>query len=110
MQDFLGWYSGVHRGTKYKSLLSSQVYDDCRKIIGQYLNADMDKNTVILLKNTTEAINKLAYRLNLLAGDMVLTSRMEHHSNDLPWRRKALVKYAEVDSQGLLDISDWKRN
>ncbi len=109
MQDFLGWYSGVHRGTGYKSLLSSQVYDECRNIIGQYLSADMDKNAVILLKNTTEAINKLAYRLNLSAGDMVLTSRMEHHSNDLPWRKKALVKYAEVDAQGLLDISDLEK-
>ena len=109
MQDFLGWYSGVHRGTGYKSLLSSQVYDNCRNIIGQYLSADMDKNTVILLKNTTEAINKLAYRLNLSVGDMVLTSRMEHHSNDLPWRKKALVKYAEVDEQGLLDISDLEK-
>lgn len=109
MQDFLTWYSGVHRGTGFKSLLSSRVYDDCRMMIGQYVNADMDKNTVILLKNTTEAINKLAYRLNFSAGDMVLSSRMEHHSNDLPWRKKAQVKYVEVDAKGLLDLSDLEK-
>lgn len=104
--DFLSWYSGVHRGTGYKSLLSSQLYDEAHAIIGQFLQADMDKNTVIFLKNTTEAINKLAYRFHFSSGDMVLTTKMEHHSNDLPWRQKALVKYAEVNAQGVLDIAD----
>lgn len=103
MQEFLGWYSGVHRGTGYKSLLSTQVYDNCRKVVSAYVNADPERNTVIFLKNTTEAINKLAYRLNLSAGEIVLTTRMEHHSNDLPWRQRAVVKYADVDDRGVLD-------
>lgn len=106
MEEFMGWYSGVHRGTGYKSLVSSRVYDDCHQIIGRYLKTDMDKNVVILLKNTTEAINKLSYRLQLSANDIVISTMMEHHSNDLPWRKKAVLKYAEVDGQGILDVND----
>ncbi|WP_242847521.1 aminotransferase class V-fold PLP-dependent enzyme [Syntrophomonas zehnderi] len=106
LQEFMGWYAGVHRGTGYKSLLSTQVYDDCHQIIGRYVKADLDKNAVILLKNTTEAINKLAYRLSLSAKDIVISTVMEHHSNDLPWRKQAVVKYAEVDEKGQLDIAD----
>ncbi len=108
-EAFLSWYSGVHRGTGYKSLVSSRVYDDCHQIIGQYVKADMDKNTVILLKNTSEAINKLSYRLDLSATDVVVSTMMEHHSNDLPWRKKAVVKYAEVDERGQLDSSDLEK-
>lgn len=109
MKEFLGWYSGVHRGTGYKSLFSTQVYDDCRKVVSAYVNADPDRNMVIFLKNTTEAINKLAYRLNLSAGEMVLTTRMEHHSNDLPWRQRAVVKYVDVDDKGVLNLADLEK-
>lgn len=104
--DFLAWYSGVHRGTGYKSLLSSKVYDDCHRIIGQFVNADMDNDTIIMVKNTTEAINKLSYRLTLAAGDIVVSTVMEHHSNDLPWRRRARVEYAGVNQQGQLNLLD----
>ncbi|HWQ75646.1 MAG TPA: aminotransferase class V-fold PLP-dependent enzyme [Syntrophomonas sp.] len=106
MEDFLNWYSGVHRGMGYKSLLSSQLYEEAHTIVGRFLNADPDQNTVIFLKNTTEAINKLSYRFNFVPGDMVLTTEMEHHSNDLPWRGRARVKYAAVDERGVLDVND----
>lgn len=109
MMEFLPWYSGVHRGTGYKSLASSWVYDDCHQVIGSFVKADLDKNTVIILKNTTEAINKLSYRLNLKSNDVVVSTLMEHHSNDLPWRRQAIVKYAGVDDNGFLDVNDVKR-
>lgn len=104
--DFLAWYSGVHRGTGYKSLLSSQVYDDCHGTIGRFVKADLDNDTVIIVKNTTEAINKLSYRLALAAGDIVISTVMEHHSNDLPWRRRNRVEYAEVNQQGQLNLLD----
>ena len=103
MHDFLGWYSGVHRGTGHKSILCSQVYEHCHTQIGRFVQADLEHDTVILVKNTTEAINKLAYQLNFSADDVVITSEMEHHSNDLPWRRHARVIYTRVDEKGLLD-------
>jgi selenocysteine lyase/cysteine desulfurase len=106
VENFLNWYSGVHRGMGYKSMLATRLYDEAHTITGQFLHADPDKNTVIFLKNTTEAINKLSYRFNFAKGDMVLATSMEHHSNDLPWRSQALVKYAGVDEQGKLDLAD----
>jgi selenocysteine lyase/cysteine desulfurase len=106
INDYLNWYSGVHRGTGYKSLISSQIYNQCHDIIGRYVGADLERDSVIVLKNTTEAINKLSYRLRLKPSDVVITTDMEHHSNDLPWKAKAKVKYARVNKHGELDIED----
>ncbi len=106
MEDYLDWYSGVHRGTGYKSLLSSQLYDDCHEIIGKFVEADLAKDVVILVKNTTEAINKLSYRLQLCPQDIVLITGMEHHSNELPWRARAQVRHIPADTQGRLDLNN----
>jgi len=105
LDDYLDWYSGVHRGTGYKSLINSKIYDDCHEIIGRFVGADLSTDTVILVKNTTEAINKLSYRLQLRPHDIVVITAMEHHSNELPWRSKCQVKYAQLDSDGKLDLN-----
>jgi len=106
MEDYLNWYSGVHRGTGYKSLISSKIYDDCHEVIGNFVGADLSRDTIVFVKNTTEAINKLSYRLQLQPNDIVLISSMEHHSNELPWRSKAQVKYAQFDNNGKLDLNN----
>jgi selenocysteine lyase/cysteine desulfurase len=102
--EFLEWYSGVHRGTGHKSMLSSRAYDESHGIIGQFLNADPERDSVIIVNNTTEAINKLSHCLQLKPSDVVISSDMEHHSNDLPWRGKAVVEYVRVDKDGMLDL------
>lgn len=104
--DYLDWYSGVHRGTGYKSLLSSKIYDSSHDIIGNFVGADLSRDTVIMVKNTSEAINKLSYRMQLKPADVIITTDMEHHSNDLPWRARATVKYAAIDAEGRLDIDN----
>ncbi|WP_243140189.1 aminotransferase class V-fold PLP-dependent enzyme [Candidatus Syntrophocurvum alkaliphilum] len=109
LKDFLAWYSGVHRGTGIKSLIASKAYDDAHEIIGNFVKADLDKNTVIIVKNTTEAINKLSYRLDLKPTDVVITTLMEHHSNDLPWRDKANVVYVGLDNLGRLNLEDLEK-
>ena len=63
IEQFLPYYSSVHRGTGFKSRLSTVAYDQAHEIIGQFVGADLETNTVIFGKNTTEAINKLSYRL-----------------------------------------------
>jgi selenocysteine lyase/cysteine desulfurase len=63
--EFLPFYSSVHRGSGFKSRLSTLVYDQAHEIIARFVGADPDTNTVIFGKNTTEAINKLSYRLPL---------------------------------------------
>lgn len=108
IDDYLDWYSGVHRGTGYKSRLSSQLYDECHDIVGKFVGADLSRDSVIFVKNTTEAINKLSYRLQLKPQDIVLITGMEHHSNELPWRARAQIKYLQVDANGKLDTSNIK--
>ncbi|NLA58534.1 MAG: aminotransferase class V-fold PLP-dependent enzyme [Firmicutes bacterium] len=107
--EFLPWYSGVHRGSGYKSLVSTAVYDQARVRIARFFNADPDYHVVIFCKNTTEAINLVAARMQFQPGDMVLTTLMEHHSNDLPWRRVARVIRADVQADGSLDEEDFEK-
>jgi len=106
---FLPYYSSVHRGAGFKSRISTAAYDEAHEIIGRFVGADMDSNTVIFGKNTTEAINKLAFRYPLGRDSVVLSTMMEHHSNDLPWRRRAQVVRAQVTSDGRLDEDDVDR-
>ena len=54
--------------------------------------------------NTTDGLNKLASALIESEDDIVLTTRMEHHANDLSWRERCKVVYAEVDAQGRVII------
>ncbi|MDB5161332.1 MAG: aminotransferase [Candidatus Saccharibacteria bacterium] len=102
VNDFMPWYSSVHRGSGLKSRVATQAYDDARQIVGEFFEANGSEHVVIFGKNTTEAINKLSYRLNLSKSDIVIISMMEHHSNDLPWRQTAQVKRVKVDNQGRL--------
>ena len=106
---FMPYYSSVHRGTGFKSRLSTEVYDRAREIIGRFVGAEPDTISVIFGKNTTEAINKLSYRIPLAEDAIVITSMMEHHSNDLPWRGKVEVVHVAVTPEGRLDEEDFDR-
>lgn len=105
---FLEWYSSVHRGTGFKSLISTSAFDEARRIIGDFVGARPEEHVVIFGKNSSEAINKLAFRVALKPEDVVLVSLMEHHSNDLPWRAKAQVEHVKVDALGQLDEDDFE--
>ncbi len=103
VNEFVSWYSSVHRGAGFKSQLSTHVYEETRQIVADFVGADRATHTVIFGKNSTEVLNKLARRFPFAAGDVVLSSLMEHHSNLLPWRRVAHVDHIEVDANGALD-------
>lgn len=110
VNDFLTYYSSVHRGTGFKSQLSTHVYEETRHTVINFVGASPDAHTCIFGKNTTEAINKLAYRFPFRAGrDVVLTSGMEHHSNDLPWRAVAKTVHIKLTPEGCLDEMDFDR-
>lgn len=105
--SFSNIYSSVHRGTGYKSIVSSMLYDEGREIVLDFVGGNRDYHTVIFLKNTTECINKLSYRLkDTLKDKMVLSTYMEHHSNLLPWKYKYPTDYVEVDTFGRLCLED----
>lgn len=106
---FLPYYSSVHRGTGFKSQLSTSAYEQARQAVVSFLNADPQKYTCIFGKNTTEAINKLARRFKFTAKrNVVLTSGMEHHSNDLPWRGVANTVHVGLTPDGRLDEADYE--
>jgi cysteine desulfurase / selenocysteine lyase len=109
--EVLAWYSSVHRGSGYKSMLCTQLYEEAREIVLAFVGADLERDCVVFCKNATEALNKLANRFPFQPGDMVLTTTMEHHSNDLPWRAKAQVIHTAVSgSDGSLDLDDFRAN
>mgnify|MGYP000919443241 FL=1 len=105
--DFAPIYSSIHRGTGFKSTLSSKFYDEAREQVLDFVGGDRDFHTVIFLKNTTECINKLSYRLkNTLKDKIVLATYMEHHSNMLPWTLKYNTSFVGIDDNGRLDMND----
>jgi selenocysteine lyase/cysteine desulfurase len=109
VNEFMVWYSSVHRGAGFKSQIATQAYELAHELVGCFVGADLQTNTVIFGKNTTEAINKVAHRLPLEPDDVVLCSSMEHHSNDLPWRQRAQVRHIGISDDGSLDEDDFDR-
>jgi cysteine desulfurase / selenocysteine lyase len=109
LHRFLPYYSSVHRGAGFKSRLSTAAYDDAHATIARFVGADPRTAAVIFGKNTTEAINRLAFHYPLAPHQIILSTAMEHHSNDLPWRRRAQVIRAAVTPEGRLDEDDVDR-
>ncbi len=108
VDDFIRYYSSVHRGTGFKSQLSTHFYESARRQMLEFVGADAESFTCIFGKNTTEAINKLARRFPFQPGrDVVLISAMEHHSNDLPWRAATRQVHINLLPDGRLDEADF---
>jgi selenocysteine lyase/cysteine desulfurase len=105
---FMEVYSSVHRGTGYKSQVSTHAYEAARRVVLEFVGANPDTHVCIFGKNTTEALNKLARRFPYTdERNVVLTSGMEHHSNDLPWRRAARTVHIRLTPDGYLDEADF---
>ena len=72
-----------------------------------FAGRDPDGDDVaVLCRNTTEAINHLAYRLRLSPADVVVTTVVEHHANLLPWGRVAERRYVECTTEGTFTVED----
>lgn len=109
INEFARYYSSVHRGTGFKSQLSTHVYEEARCIVLNFVRANPDEHTCAFVKNTTEAINKLSRRFPFTSErDVVLTTGMEHHSNDLPWRAATKTVHIKLTPDGLLDEADFE--
>lgn len=108
VDGLMDYYSSVHRGTGFKSQLSTHFYEESRKQILHYVQADPAEHVCIFGKNTTEAVNTLAARLMFTEKKrIVLVTTMEHHSNDLPWRVSAQVIHIGLLPDGRLDEDDY---
>jgi len=81
-------YANIHRGVYYLSQVGTQKYEDAREKIRKFINAEKARE-IIFVRGATEAINLVAQswgRTFLTKGDEVVLSRMEHHSNIVPWQ------------------------
>lgn len=104
---FVPWYSSVHRGAGHKSQASTDAYECARQAALGFAGGRAGAEDVaVLCRNTTEAINTLAYRLRLDRDDVVVTTVAEHHANLLPWRRDATCRYVECGADGVFTVED----
>jgi cysteine desulfurase/selenocysteine lyase len=107
---YYGEYNAnVHRGVHLLSELASEAYEDGRVKVARFFNAPHPRQ-IVFTRNATESINLVAHafgRSRVGAGDEVLISAMEHHSNIVPWQllceeRGARLKVAPIDDRGEL--------
>jgi selenocysteine lyase/cysteine desulfurase len=106
VETFLPWYSSVHRGAGAKSQYSSARYEEARETLVRFAGADPSTHQALFPRNTTEAMNQLAFRLGLTPDDVVVTTAVEHHANILPWRRHARLRVVDVDERGTFGVED----
>jgi selenocysteine lyase/cysteine desulfurase len=105
VEEFLPWYSSVHRGAGFRSRRATAAYESARRTVLAFAGRDPDGSDVaIFCRNTTEAINHLAYRLRLAPDDVVVTTVVEHHANLLPWGRMATRRYVECSPAGTFSV------
>ena len=109
VDEELKMYGSIGRGFSPKSNHSSDVYLRTHDTVMDFLGADLDHYTCFFVNNTTDGLNKLASALIESEDDLVLCTRMEHHANDLSWRERCKVIYAEVDEQGRIIYEDIER-
>ena len=105
--------ANVHRGVYQLSEQATFEFERARGRVALFINATNHRE-VIFTRNTTEAINLVAHAWggsNLRAGDVILLTQMEHHSNIVPWqliaqRTGAVLRAIPIDSQGRLVLDD----
>lgn len=108
-QDFLEHsYANVHRGRHYLSELATDRFEHVSDDILRFIGAESDRRSLILLGNTTQALDLAAHVMARREG-ATLVSLMEHHSNDLPHRARGRVVHFGVTADGALDYEDLER-
>jgi cysteine desulfurase / selenocysteine lyase len=108
--------SNVHRGVHYLSELATNKYEAARVTVRKFLNAESERE-IIFVRGATEAINLIAAtfgRQNVHAGDEVLITGLEHHSNIVPWQmlceeKGATLRVAPIDDNGVVEMEEFIR-
>jgi cysteine desulfurase / selenocysteine lyase len=104
-------HSNVHRGSHTLSAEATEAYEGARDIVARHIGA-ADRREVVFVRNATEALNLVARAwgdANVGAGDRIVLTEMEHHSNIVPWQQLAErvgaeIDWAPIDDDGLLDL------
>lgn len=113
--------ANVHRGAHTLGDEATQIYQEAREKVAKFIDGGTLRQAqggeVIFVRNTTEAINLVAYAWgldNLKAGDVVVTTLMEHHANMVPWqevgrRTGARVEVVGITGDGQIDMDDYRQ-
>ena len=110
--EYLNVNANVHRGVHYLSQQATDLHEAAREKVRQFIHARKNEE-IIFTRGTTEAINLVASSFcesQMQAGDEVLVTEMEHHSNIVPWQLQAMkrgiiVKHLPITDDGQLDLS-----
>ena len=108
--------SNVHRGVHFLSDSATTLYENARKRVAEFINAKTT-NEIVFVRGTTEAINLVANGYGdkfIKAGDEIIVTYLEHHSNIVPWqmlceRNNAKLKVIPVNDDGELMIDEYKK-
>lgn len=114
--EYLNVNSNVHRGVHWLSQQATELHESARETLRKFINAK-STNEIIFTRGTTESINLVASSFVegfMNAGDEVIVSEMEHHSNIVPWqlqmaRKGIALKVAAIDDEGNLDMEAFKK-
>ena len=106
--EALPLYGSIGRGKGQKSAASTARFNDARQTVLDFFGAPAAEYTCGFTGTATDALNKISGALVTSADDVVLTTRSEHHANDLPWREKCEVRYVEVDENGRLIMDQFE--
>jgi cysteine desulfurase/selenocysteine lyase len=105
--------SNIHRGVHFLSEQSTEAYEEARRTIQSFINAEYSQE-IIFTSGTTASINAVAFSFGeryIREGDEVLVTAMEHHANIVPWqmmceRKKAKLKVIPIDEMGVLQLEE----
>jgi cysteine desulfurase/selenocysteine lyase len=108
--------ANIHRGIHQLAEEATQLYEDSRRKVAEFIGAPSPRQ-IVFTRNATEAINLIAYawgRSNLISGDMVLLTEMEHHANLVPWQilaaeRQVRLEFVPILEDGTLDLEAYGR-
>jgi cysteine desulfurase/selenocysteine lyase len=109
-------YSSIHRGVHFLSEHATEAYEEARKTVQSFINADFSQE-VIFTSGTTGSINAIAFSFGerfIKKGDEILITAMEHHANIVPWqmmceRKQAKLKIVPFDNDGVLQMNEFEK-
>ena len=114
MEAYTRWNSNIHRGVHHLSQVATMHHEDARKTIAAFIGA-RSSDEIVFTKGTTDSLNALAFAIGsfLQAGDEIIVSGLEHHSNIVPWqmvceRKKAVLRHIPLLPDLSLDIEAFK--
>ena len=113
---YSGYNANIHRGIHTLAEEATLAFENTRDAVQQFIHAE-SREQIIFTKGTTEGINLVAYtwgRQNIKAGDEIIISTMEHHSNIVPWQilceeKDAILKVIPISNEGELLLNEYEK-